>query len=80
MAEAFTNRLEVERGIAVRALSAGTAAGARINPAAEQAMAEIGIAMDGQTPRRMTQEVVAAASIPIAAVPIVIANRRTWYA
>ena len=34
MAEAFTNALAQERGLAVRGLSAGTVAGAEINPQA----------------------------------------------
>ena len=56
MAEAFTNRLALERGIAVRGLSAGTVAGAAINPTAAAVMEEIGISMEGQTPKQLTQE------------------------
>lgn len=55
MAEAFTNKLAAERGLAVRALSAGTVAGDKINPQAQAAMAELGIAMDGQMPKQLTQ-------------------------
>jgi arsenate reductase len=61
MAEAFTNHLAAERGIPVRALSAGTMAGERVNPAAQQVMAEVGIPMDGQKPKQMTQEMAKAA-------------------
>ena len=42
MAEAFTNQLAKERGLAVRALSAGTIAGEEINPAALAVMQEVG--------------------------------------
>lgn len=55
MAEAFTNRLAHERGLPVRAISAGTVAGERINPVAEAVMAEIGVPMDDQRPKQLTQ-------------------------
>lgn len=55
MAEAFTNKLARERGLPVRALSAGTVAGERINAVAEDVMREIGVPMDGQTPKQLTQ-------------------------
>lgn len=55
MAEAFLNRLASERGLPVRALSAGTTPGTRIHPAAAQAMAEIGIPIEGQQPKLLTQ-------------------------
>lgn len=58
MAEAFTNHLARERGVAVRGASAGTLAGERINPTAAQVMAEIGVPMDGQYPKQITQELV----------------------
>ena len=56
MAEAFTNYLARERGLPVRAESAGTVAGTAINPQAEAAMAEIGIPLTGQFPKQLTQE------------------------
>jgi len=56
MAEAFTNALARERGLAVRARSAGTVAGEKINPIAEEVMREAGVPMDGQMPKRLTQE------------------------
>src|SRR3954453_3801512 len=56
MAEAFTNKLAAERGLPVRGLSAGTEAGTRINPLAVQAMNEIGISMEGQGPKPLTQD------------------------
>lgn len=62
MAEALTNHLAAERGLAVRAESAGAAAGERLNPAAAEVMAEIGVPMDGHTPKQITQEMVARAS------------------
>lgn len=61
MAEALFNRLAPERGLAVRAASAGTAPGERVNPVAAEAMQEIGIAMDEQYPKPLTAEMVAAA-------------------
>jgi arsenate reductase len=56
MAEAFTNRLAEEKGIGVRGQSAGTVTGERINPAAAQAMEEVGIPLTGQFPKKITQE------------------------
>lgn len=61
MAEALTNHLARLRGLPVQAMSAGTVAGERINPAAAEAMREIGIPMDGQHPKQLTQEMVDAA-------------------
>jgi arsenate reductase (thioredoxin) len=55
IAEAFTNRLAGERGLAVRALSAGTVVGEKINPAALAVMQEVGVSMAGQTPKQLTQ-------------------------
>jgi arsenate reductase len=65
MAEAFTNHLAKERGLPIRALSAGTIAGSRINPAAEQVMAEAGVPMDGQRPKPLTQELADSADLII---------------
>lgn len=62
MAEAFTNALAARHGIAVRGLSAGTEAGARVNPLAVQVMGEIDISLEGQTPKQLTQEMADAAS------------------
>ncbi|MCW3053269.1 MAG: protein-tyrosine-phosphatase family, putative arsenate reductase [Chthonomonadales bacterium] len=56
MAEAFTNKLAQKRGLAVRGLSAGTVAGETVNPTAVAVMEEIGISMEGQTPKQLTQE------------------------
>jgi arsenate reductase (thioredoxin) len=61
MAQAFFNRLAQERGLDVVAESAGTAPGARVNPAAMQAMEEIGIDLEGQRPRPLTPELAARA-------------------
>ncbi len=61
MAEALLNHLAAQRGLAVRALSAGTVAGKEINPAGREVMAEIGIAMDGQRPKPLTQAMADAA-------------------
>lgn len=62
MAEAFTNKLATERGLAVRGLSAGTEAGERVNPLAVEVMREVGISMDGQIPKQLTQAMADAAS------------------
>jgi arsenate reductase (thioredoxin) len=62
MAEAFTNKLATDRGLAVRGLSAGTEVGERVNPVAVEVMREVGIAMDGQTPKQLTQAMADAAS------------------
>lgn len=56
MAEAYTNNLAQERGLAVRAVSAGTVAGNEINPVAFAVMQEAGVSMAGQTPKQLTQE------------------------
>ena len=58
MAEAFTNALS---GGKVRGVSAGTVAGERVNPMAEEAMREVGISMAGQKPKQLTQEMADAA-------------------
>lgn len=55
MAEAFVNKIAAERGVQIRGESAGTAVGERVNPLALQVMAELGISMDGQTPKQLTQ-------------------------
>ena len=56
MAEAFTNALARERGLPVRALSAGTVAGKRISPIAEEVMHEAGVPLDVQRPKQLTQQ------------------------
>lgn len=61
MAEAFTNALARERGLPVRAISAGTVAGEKINPVAAEVMREVSVPMDGQAPKRLTQETADAA-------------------
>lgn len=55
MAEALLNRRATERGLDVRAESAGTEAGGAINPMAVAAMAELGVSMDGHAPKQLTQ-------------------------
>ncbi len=56
MAEAFVNYYARERVLAVRGESAGTVAGAAVNPVAMAVMAELGISMDGQHPKQLTEE------------------------
>jgi arsenate reductase len=58
MAEAMTNHIAKERGLDVRAASAGTVGGKQLNPMAVEAMGEIGISMEGQAPKLITQEMV----------------------
>jgi arsenate reductase len=56
MAEAFFNRFARERGFDLRALSAGTLPKFReINPVVVEAMNEVGISMEGQTPKQLKQ-------------------------
>lgn len=62
MAEAFVNKIAAERGVAVRGVSAGTAVGERVNPLALQVMAELGISMEGQSPKQLTQSMADAAA------------------
>ena len=61
MAEAMTNHLAREHALSVSALSAGTVAGERINPIAEEVMREIGVPMDGQAPKQLTQQMAGSA-------------------
>jgi arsenate reductase len=61
MAEAFVNHFAAKHGYPIRGLSAGTEAGAKVNPLAVQAMAEIGISLDGHTPKQLTQPMADAA-------------------
>ena len=56
MAEAFFNHLARERGLAAVGVSAGTAPREAINPVAVEAMAELGIGLEGQTPKHITAE------------------------
>lgn len=65
MAEALVNRRAAERGLAVRAESAGTEAGSAVNPMAAQAMAEIGIPLDGHFPKLLTQEMADRADLKV---------------
>ena len=55
MAEAITNHITATKGVPLKGLSAGTIAGDTINPVATQVMEEIGISMDGQHPKQLTQ-------------------------
>jgi arsenate reductase len=56
MAEAFFNHMAAERGLPLRALSAGTLPRVReVNPVAVAAMREVGISMDGHYPKPLKQ-------------------------
>lgn len=61
MAEAFFNHLARERGMNAVGISAGTAPRGEINPIAVEAMRELGIRMEGQTPKILTSELAAGA-------------------
>lgn len=56
MAEAMVNHLAAERGLAIKGASAGTHGGKNLNPMAVAAMDEIGISMEGQSPKLLDQE------------------------
>lgn len=56
MAEAFVSHYAKARGLDVVGESAGTVAGTQINPVAVEVMNELGISMEGQTPKQLTQE------------------------
>ncbi len=55
MAEALVNHIASARGLPLRGLSAGTGVAPAINPVAVEAMMEIGISMNTQFPKRLTQ-------------------------
>ncbi len=63
MAEAFTNHLAQEKGLDVVAESAGTVGGRILNPMAVEAMAELGISMEGHAPKLLTQKMVEGARV-----------------
>jgi arsenate reductase (thioredoxin) len=56
MAEAFVNKIAQERGLSVQAVSAGTEGGTQLNPVAVEVMAELGISLENQHPKLLTQE------------------------
>lgn len=58
MAEAFVNHYASLHGLAVKGRSAGTMGGKVLNPMAVDAMAELGISMDGQAPKLLTQDMI----------------------
>lgn len=58
MAEALTNHLARESGVDVHAESAGTEGGKTLNPMAVEALAELGVSMEGHQPKLLTQEMV----------------------
>jgi arsenate reductase len=58
MAEAFLNDMARERGLTVRGISAGTMAAGELDPRALEAMAEIGLPMEGQSPKVLTPAMV----------------------
>lgn len=56
MAEGLTRQLASEMGLPVISQSAGTHGGKSLNPVAVQAMEELGISLEGQAPKLLTQE------------------------
>ncbi len=56
MAAALFNHLCVERGLPFRSDSAGTAPGAAVNPAAVEALRELGIDLSLARPKPLTQD------------------------
>lgn len=56
MAEAFVSRLAAARGLPIRGVSAGTEPGTQVNPVARAVMAEVGIPLEGQSPKPLTRE------------------------
>ena len=52
-------------GEAIEVRSAGSAPGERVNPAAVEAMAEVGIDISGQSPKLLTHEAVEASDVVI---------------
>ncbi len=61
LAAADCRRLAAERGISIRATSAGTEPDPEVAPAVARALSEDGGALAGQKPRRVTREDVAGA-------------------
>jgi arsenate reductase (thioredoxin) len=59
MAQALFNHLARKRGVEAVAESAGTAPAERVNPVAAQAMAELGLSLEGHRPRLLTPELAA---------------------
>lgn len=59
MAEAFTNALARQKNLEVSARSAGTQGGKQLNPLVVQAMEEIGISLNGHSPKIIDSELVA---------------------
>jgi arsenate reductase (thioredoxin) len=55
MAEALLNHLAQEVGAPLRGLSAGTVGTGALNPLAVQALSEMGVSMEGQSPKLLTQ-------------------------
>lgn len=58
MAEAILNAEAKRRKLLVVAASAGTAPGLAINPIATKALEEIGISLEGHSPKLITREMV----------------------
>ena len=65
MAEAFFNRLAEERGLDVRAGSAGTQPAERVNATVRQVMIEVGLDMAALKPKLLTEEMVERAEVVV---------------
>jgi len=58
MAEAFTNAIAEKMGLPVTGISAGTEGGKTLNLVAVEVMNEVGVSLEGQAPKLITQEMV----------------------
>lgn len=58
MAEAFVNHFATLHGLPVKGQSAGTVGGKALNPVAVEVMAELGISMETQVPKLLTQSMI----------------------
>src|SRR5882672_10741434 len=65
MAEAFATELALERGLDIRARSAGTMPTDRINPIVEQAMEEAGVSMTDRRPKLLDADIASQADLII---------------
>lgn len=81
MAEAFFNKLSEGRH---KGISAGSNPASQVNPAAVEAMREVGIDISGKTPKKLDKEMVLQADLAITmgcgedACPVVPNELRDW--
>lgn len=58
MAEALLRAMAAKESLPIEAASAGTLGSGTINPLAKEAMLDIGVSMEGQTPKILSAELV----------------------